>query len=97
LISVTSGRFPGGTTSAASFASLRPGSSARADLPGVAALLSNQQVSSTTRSGDRYDEKNQVNEREQIEILTIEQTQSKNKQKMISRIFGRTTWTLQKT
>ncbi|GKV57940.1 hypothetical protein NCCP2222_38870 [Sporosarcina sp. NCCP-2222] len=53
------------------FASLRPGSSARADPPGVAApingclLLLNEVMDMMT--------KNQVNERDQLEILTIEQ------------------------
>ena len=44
LISASGGRFPRGTTSAASFAMLSPGSSVRADPSGVATCFYNQLV-----------------------------------------------------
>jgi len=62
-----------GTASAASFAARRPGSSARAVPAGVASLRSNQLCLHKNDEVMDMMTKNQMNQREQLEILTIEQ------------------------
>ena len=62
-----------GTASAASFAALRPGSSARAVPAGVASSAPINRVSGKIDEVMNMMTKNQINERGQLEMLTIEQ------------------------